>query len=275
MRNTLITKLEKLYLYLFLCGDRLKLERIKNQIRIDEENELLREKYFGAVGNLKKMYKDGRLILTQKTLERAQVYLNEDRYQEALGLGRREVDEREARRFNRMAVGAEIKDNERMKAEGYSQFGKRVGGRQRTGDGLFIDPNQDLMIDATYMDEGRKGSFNHDDFDGKRGASKNGKTVGLRPASQQTFVSGGGYMGEGDFNETKEYLHSTSKMMGGTHDFESIGNDTSLSPPNMMGSQNGRGFLDSGLQHRDPSQPPSYFNYQHVTGAHGDLIPAK
>jgi hypothetical protein len=168
VRNTVITKLEKLYLYLFLCGDRLKLERIKNQIRIDEENELLREKYFGAVGNLKKMYKDGRLILTQKTLERAQVYLNEDRYQEALGLGRREVDEREARRFNRMAVGAEIKDNERMKAEGYSQFGKKAGGRQRTGDGLFIDPNQDLMIDAAYMDEGRKASFNHDDFDGKR-----------------------------------------------------------------------------------------------------------
>jgi hypothetical protein len=82
-------------------------------------------------------------------------------------------------------------------------------------------------------------------------------------------------MGEGDFNETKEYLHSTSKMMGGTQDFESIGNDTSLSPPNMMGSQNGRGFLDSGLQHRDLSQPGGYFNYQHVAGAHGDLIPAK
>jgi hypothetical protein len=103
VRNTVITKLEKLYLYLFLCGDKIKLVRIKNQIKIDEENELLREKYFGTVGNLKKMYKDGRLILTQKTLERAQVYLNEDRYYEALGLGRREVDEKEARRFNRMA----------------------------------------------------------------------------------------------------------------------------------------------------------------------------
>jgi hypothetical protein len=103
VRTTVITKLEKLYLYLFLCGDKIKLERIKNQIKIDEENELLREKYFGTVGNLKKMYKDGRLILTQKTLERAQVYLNEDRYYEALGLGRREVDEKEARRFNRMA----------------------------------------------------------------------------------------------------------------------------------------------------------------------------
>lgn len=117
VRNTVITKLEKLYLYLFLCGDKIKLDKIKNQIKIDEENELLREKYFGAVGNLKKMYKDGRLILTQKTLERAQVYLNEDRYYEALGLGRREVDEKEARRFNRMAQGAEIKHNEWMKAE--------------------------------------------------------------------------------------------------------------------------------------------------------------
>ena len=76
------------------------------------------------------------------------------------------------------------------------------------------------MIDDEYMDDGRKGSFNHDESDEKmgqkRGLSKNGKTVGMRPESQQTFTSGGGYMGEADFNETKEYLHSTSKMMGGT-----------------------------------------------------------
>ena len=111
------------------------------------------------------------------------------------------------------------------------------------------------------MDEGRKGSFNHDYLDGKRGALKNDKTVGMRPASQQTFISGGGYMGEGDFNETKEYLHSNSKMIGGTQDFESIGNESYPSPPNMMGSQNGRGFLDSGLRQRDLSQPGTYFNY--------------
>ena len=95
----------------------------------------------------------------------------------------------------------------------------------------------------------------------KRGGSKNGNTIGMRPGSQQTFVSGGGYMGEVDFNETNEYLHSTSKMMGGMQDFESNGNETSPSPPNMMGSQNGRGFLDSGLQQRDVSQPGTYFNY--------------
>jgi hypothetical protein len=64
---------------------------------------------------------------------------------------------------------------------------------------------------------------------------KNGRVVGMRPESQQTFVSGGGYMGEGDFNETREYLQSTQKLMG-TQDFESFGNDSGMSPPNMMGS---------------------------------------
>ncbi len=74
-----------------------------------------------------------------------------------------------------------------MKAEYSSQFGKKVGGRQRTGDGLFIDPNQDLMIDADYMDDDRKASINHDESDGKMGqkrsVSKNGKTLGMRPES--------------------------------------------------------------------------------------------
>ena len=47
-----------------LCGDKNKLEKIKRQMKIDEENELLREKYYKAVNNLKKVYKDGKLVLT-------------------------------------------------------------------------------------------------------------------------------------------------------------------------------------------------------------------
>jgi len=39
VRNTLIKKFEKLYLYLFLCGDRNKLERMRHKQRMDEENE--------------------------------------------------------------------------------------------------------------------------------------------------------------------------------------------------------------------------------------------
>lgn len=135
VRNTVILKMEKLYLYLFLCGDKVRLEKIKNQIKVDEENELLREKYFTAVGNLKKMYKDGKLILTQKTLERAQVYLNEDRYYEALGLGKREVEVKDVRRFNRMAHGAEVMHNERNKND--------LGIEK---DRVF-DPNNEIEID--------------------------------------------------------------------------------------------------------------------------------
>lgn len=64
VRNTILKKMEKLYLYLFLCGDKYKLEKLKNQLKIDDENELLREKYFKAVSHLKGLYKAGRVVLT-------------------------------------------------------------------------------------------------------------------------------------------------------------------------------------------------------------------
>lgn len=37
---------------------------MKNKQKIDEENEMLREHYFKALGKLKQLYKDGKLILT-------------------------------------------------------------------------------------------------------------------------------------------------------------------------------------------------------------------
>jgi len=37
------------------------------------------------------LYKDGKLVLTHQTLERALVYLNEDRYMDALGLAKRDI----------------------------------------------------------------------------------------------------------------------------------------------------------------------------------------
>lgn len=39
VKNTLIKKFERVYLAVFLCGDRNKLERLKNKQKIDEENE--------------------------------------------------------------------------------------------------------------------------------------------------------------------------------------------------------------------------------------------
>jgi hypothetical protein len=76
VKNTLVKKFEKVYLHVFLCGDRIKLEKEKHQQKIDEENENLREQYYRALRGLKQLYKDGKLVLTHQTLERALVYLN-------------------------------------------------------------------------------------------------------------------------------------------------------------------------------------------------------
>jgi uncharacterized protein YifE (UPF0438 family) len=116
---------------------------MKHQLKLDEENELLREKYFKSISKIKDLYMEGRVVLTHKTLERAQVYLDEDKYLEALGLGRREVEEKDLKRFNRMTVGAEIKHNEREKAMYSEAFTKnmRMVGR-------FLNyNNEDLILD--------------------------------------------------------------------------------------------------------------------------------
>ena len=62
---------------------------------IDEENENLREKYYKSINHLKDVYKEGKLVLTHQTLERAVVYLNENRYFDAIGIARREVEEKD------------------------------------------------------------------------------------------------------------------------------------------------------------------------------------
>lgn len=67
------------------------------------------------MGKLKQLYKDGKLVLTHQTLERALVYLNEDRYMDALGLARREINDKDVKRFNRVTQIASIKENEKEK----------------------------------------------------------------------------------------------------------------------------------------------------------------
>ena len=46
---------------------------------IMEENDLLREEFFKSIGKLKKLYKDGKIVLNKNTLERLSLYLHEER----------------------------------------------------------------------------------------------------------------------------------------------------------------------------------------------------
>lgn len=64
IKASFIKKAEKLYLMLCLCGDRSKLASLKNKMMIDEESEMLREKYFFLINDLKNVYKEGKLVLT-------------------------------------------------------------------------------------------------------------------------------------------------------------------------------------------------------------------
>jgi hypothetical protein len=55
------------------------------------------------------------LVLTHQTLERALVYLNEDKYMDALGLAKRDITAKDQRRFARVTQGALVKEREREK----------------------------------------------------------------------------------------------------------------------------------------------------------------
>jgi len=165
----------------------------------------LREKYFKSISKLKELYKDGRVVLTQKTLERAQVYLDEDKYLEALGLGRREIDEKDLKRYNRLAVGAEIKHNEREKST-YSGIIKKNNEKLKGGGkkGLQFG-NEDLILDdigAKYDASTPDGKSRKVLFDADHSPNGN-KLVAIRPeSSQQTVLSGNGYNGENENLDT-------------------------------------------------------------------------
>ena len=62
--------MEKIYLLLCLCMNRVKLERDKTANRIGEENELLREDYMKCLTVLKEIYDSGELILNGIVLEK-------------------------------------------------------------------------------------------------------------------------------------------------------------------------------------------------------------
>ena len=69
-RSLIIKKLEKVYLFLCLCMNKAKLKREKKDLRIKEENELLREDYMRCLIILKEIYEKGELILNEKVIEK-------------------------------------------------------------------------------------------------------------------------------------------------------------------------------------------------------------
>ena len=131
---------------------------------------------------------------------------------DALGLAKRDITDKELKRFQRMAQGAEVKHNEREKAQYSNTFVKNMDMRRDHITGTYIDPNRDILIDNEYMQGLKKNPYLHPSEE-TNFKMLDGKVVGIRPESQQTFKSGAsGYNGENEHMDTQgTYLHTTPK----------------------------------------------------------------
>lgn len=101
-----------------------------------------------------------------------------------------------------MAQGAEVKHNEREKAQYSNTFVKNMDMRRDHITGTYIDPNRDILIDDEYMQGLKKNPYLHPS-EGANFKMHEGKVVGIRPESQQTIKSGAsGYNGENEHMDT-------------------------------------------------------------------------
>lgn len=108
VKSVLIKKVGKIYALLCLCGNTEKLKSMLKNIQVKEENETLREKYFDVLKRLQDLQTDGRIILNQRTIEKVQLYLEEDKVLRAAGIDsnvipvkeRDKIDKRMKRKYN-------------------------------------------------------------------------------------------------------------------------------------------------------------------------------
>ncbi|CDW87056.1 UNKNOWN [Stylonychia lemnae] len=76
VKGKIMRNIPRLYLFFCACGNYQLFERELRQLKIDEENDELREDFFQIVSNLKNLHLEGRLLLNQKTLEKLHIYLS-------------------------------------------------------------------------------------------------------------------------------------------------------------------------------------------------------
>ena len=140
VKNKFRKKAEKLYLWIFLCGNKQRLEEEKRMQQIEEENEILREEYMKIIENLKKLYDDNVVVLNASVIERCKYYLGDARYLSAIGCSRGEdLDDRTLKRHKRVHEGIDMN----LRAQ-------KKEGKVEIVPGMMNDPD-DLAVENDFM----------------------------------------------------------------------------------------------------------------------------
>ena len=70
IRNTLRTKMGKMYLYLCLCGNKYKYEEEKKRREIEDENDILKEEFEHTLDQINNLVKYGDLVLNKTNIRK-------------------------------------------------------------------------------------------------------------------------------------------------------------------------------------------------------------
>ena len=70
IRNTLRTKMGKMYLYLCLCGNKYKYEEEKKRREIEDENDILKEEFEQTLDQINNLVKYGDLVLNKTNIRK-------------------------------------------------------------------------------------------------------------------------------------------------------------------------------------------------------------
>ena len=84
VRNTLRTKMGKIYLYLCLCGNKNKLEEEKRLRKIKDENDILKEEFDYSLEKIRDLVASGELVLNRVNIEKIRVYLAKKHFLDAV-----------------------------------------------------------------------------------------------------------------------------------------------------------------------------------------------
>ena len=76
VKIVLLKKFQKVYLVIFVCFDKEKLQKNYKKMEKAEVNEVLREDFMKTIKQVKSLYKTGELVLSDVVLEKLGVHLH-------------------------------------------------------------------------------------------------------------------------------------------------------------------------------------------------------